>query len=89
MNALFFEVYKRTGDKKLIDYAEKNSLFVIEKGVNIRKNGCVCHGIAGNAAPLYMTFLETGNPVFLEETRKAVALLDETLIKDPDGLYWD
>jgi lantibiotic modifying enzyme len=89
MNAFFLELYERTKDKKYLDLAEKNTLFLLDQGVNVRKNGCVCHGISGNTAALYAAYKTTGNSLYLEETMKAVVLLDDTVIKDPDGYYWD
>jgi lantibiotic modifying enzyme len=89
ISAFFIALYERKRDRKHSELAGKNILYLLDQGVNVRKNGCVCHGISGNAAALYAAYKAIGDPLYLDETKKAVALLDGTVIKDPDGYYWD
>ncbi len=75
MNAFFFARHARTKDKKYMELAAKNTLYLLDQGVNIRKSPCVCHGVSGNTAALYADFLATGNRTYYDETLKGLALL--------------
>ncbi|MGI8742060.1 MAG: lanthionine synthetase LanC family protein, partial [Bryobacteraceae bacterium] len=89
MDPFFLELYTRTKEPKYLDWADKNTKYLLDQGVNVRKNANVCHGISGNTAALYMMYEATGKPAYFDEIRNAVQLLDQTVQKQPDGFYWE
>jgi lantibiotic modifying enzyme len=89
MTPFFLELYDRSKDKTYLDWARKNTLYILDQGVNIRKNGSVCHGISGNTAALWMMYKATKDPKYFADVRDGIRQLEETVRKDPDGYYWE
>jgi lantibiotic modifying enzyme len=89
MNPFFLELYDRSKDKEYLDWAKVNTNYLLDQGVNVRKNANICHGITGNTASLWMMYKATGDRAYLAEIRNAVKLLEATVRRDPDGFYWE
>lgn len=62
MNPLFLELYARSADRKPIDWAAVNTRYLLDQGVDVRRNPGVCHGLTGSAASLYAMYALTGEP---------------------------
>jgi lantibiotic modifying enzyme len=89
MNPFFLELYTENRDPKYLDWAAKNTRYLLDQGVDVRKNASVCHGIAGNTASLYQLYQTTKDDSYFGEIRRAAKLLDETAKKDDKGFYWE
>ena len=89
MTPFFLELYARTKDKTYLEWARKNTVYIVDQGVNVRKNGSVCHGISGNTAALWVMYKETRDESYFENVKDGVKLLEATVHKDPDGYSWD
>lgn len=89
MTPFFLELYERSKDKTYLEWARKSTLFVLDQGVNVRKNGNVCHGISGNTASLWMMYKATKDPKYFDDVRDGIKQLEESVRKDPDGYYWE
>lgn len=86
MNPFFLQLYSRAADRRYLDWAVTNTRYLLAQGVDVRKNPGVCHGIAGNAASLYLMYQATGDEAYLQTVRQAVEMLYaaiETQLLDP------
>lgn len=75
MNPFFLQLYSRTANPRYLDWAVTNTRYLLAQGVDVRKNPGVCHGIAGNAASLYLMYQVTGDEAYLQTVRQAVEML--------------
>jgi lantibiotic modifying enzyme len=89
MNPFFLDMYADGKDRKYLALASENTLYLLNQGVNIRKNGSVCHGVSGNAAALYQLYKIIPQKAYFDEIRKGLGVLQQTVKKDADGYYWD
>lgn len=89
MNPFFLELYADSHDRKYLDWSVKNTHYLLDQGVDVRKNASVCHGVAGNTASLYQIYQVTKDNSYFGEVRRAIKLLDETAKKDDRGFYWE
>jgi len=89
MNPLFLELHARSADRKFIDWATVNTRYLLDQGVDVRRNPGVCHGVTGNAASLYLMYRLTGEPAYRDAIRSAVELLYGNQRQDPQGAWWD
>jgi lantibiotic modifying enzyme len=89
MTPFFLELYEISKDKTYLDWARKNTAYILDQGVNVRKNGSVCHGISGNTAAVWMMYKATKDPKYFADVRDGIRQLEETVRKDPDGYYWE
>jgi len=79
MNPFFLQLYSRTTNPRYLDWAVTNTRYLLARGVDVRKNPGVCHGIAGNAASLYLMYQITGDKTYLQTVRQAVEMLYEAI----------
>ncbi|MGH8236091.1 MAG: lanthionine synthetase LanC family protein [Steroidobacteraceae bacterium] len=89
MNPFFLQLYSRNGERRFLDWATVNTRYLVQRGVDVRKNPGVCHGIAGNAASLYLMYRATGDGAYLSEVEHAVDLVYGYLDRQSDEKQLD
>lgn len=75
MNPFFLQLYADGHKGKFLDWAVANTRYLLDQGVDVRKNPGVCHGIAGNTASLYEMYRTTGDKNYLQAIKAAVDML--------------
>ncbi|MGI8745518.1 MAG: lanthionine synthetase LanC family protein [Bryobacteraceae bacterium] len=89
MNPFFLDLYFRSKDKQYLDWAEKSTNYILDQGVNVRKNGSVCHGISGNTAAIYIMWRATQDPAYFKDVRDGIRQLEESAKKTGNEIYWE
>ena len=89
MLPFFLLHYDVTHDKDLLDWSDKTAAFIIDQGLDVRKNASVCHGISGNSAALYQLYMATAKPEYFAQVREGIRLLDATVKEDGKQIYWE
>lgn len=80
MNPFFLERYERQqADREPLRWAIANTRYLIDQGVDVRRNASVCHGISGNAASLYQMYRLTSDRDYLAALKQGLELLYERL----------
>lgn len=88
MNPFFLVLYQDTKDRRFLDWIEQNTNYLLDQGVNIRKNGSVCHGVSGNLGSLLAVYQATRRPDYLNALRDGIGILEGSAVRDRDGYSW-
>lgn len=88
MNPFFLVMYQDTKDRRFLDWIEQNTNYLLDQGVNVRKNGSVCHGISGNLGSLLAVYQATRRPDYLVAVRDGIGILERSALHEPGGYSW-
>jgi lantibiotic modifying enzyme len=92
---LFVEFYETSRDRKYLTWLDESTQFILDQGINVRRNASICQGVVGNTAALYQFYLATRDTPssrhagLLDQVRSGVKLLADTVRKSPTGYYWE
>ena len=88
MNPFFIVLYQDTKDRRFLDWIEQNTNYLLDQGVNVRKNGSVCHGVSGNLGSLLAVYQATRRPDYFADLREGIGILEGSALREPEGYSW-